>query len=151
MTETVRTVLTRVAAQYSNLSRDDREDAVSEAIIRALRGYDETKSASFQTSAVRYLHWVCKNMITRRRRDSGVDPDELPARESPDEADVLDVREALSRLAEPHRLLLHDIYFRGLTQAEIAEGLGVDPSQVCRMVTEAKEAFRAAYESGESP
>ncbi len=130
-------------------SREDAEDAVQEAAIkawRALAGYDP--SCSLRSWWFAILRNCCRDLLRRRRsRPVAVTMEHAdfsaPAA-APDDLDG-DLQEALDQLCEAHREILQLRYFGGCTYRELAEVLGIPAGTVMSRLHAARQALAAIY------
>jgi RNA polymerase sigma-70 factor (sigma-E family) len=123
------------AAVLFGCRRQDAEDAVQDALVSCYRAWPRVQAAGDMDA---YVYRILVNGIARgwRRRWHGEQPyDEVP------EPDPLDdpasgisvsqaVRASLRRLGQEQRQVLVLRYFADLTEAQIADVLGVAPGTV---------------------
>jgi len=128
------------------IALEDADDAMQEtmiAVLRSLRGlrHDDALRSWVRRIAVR------ESVRVVRRRPSTVALDAAPELASPvpELAESADVAGTLAALAPAHRavLVLRDV--DGLSEAEVAEILGVATGTVKSRVHRAREAFRARW------
>lgn len=135
------------------------EDLVQQVLLRVWHSaerYDPARG-SVRTWVLAIARNAVVDLHRRRRRASAVptQPEALPE-ETSDELERLlraeMVRTALQRLSPDHRRVLDLVYFRGLSQAEAAEQLGLPLGTVKSRTYYALRALRLALEElGETP
>ncbi len=139
--------------------RDRVDDLVQEVLLRAWRRAD-----TFDPSRGEVRGWligIARNVVIDAARADAARPrtvsDEplLHLVTAPDAVDgAVDgwvVQEALSRLSEAHRTVLHQLYYRRLTTAEAAQESGVPQGTVKSRSTYALRALRLVLEEMEVP
>lgn len=118
------------AAVLFGCARQDAEDAVQEALLRCYSSWPRVAAADDRDAYV-YRVLVHSILRGRRRRWHGETPHEhLPERESRDDLAVAvsvrhSVRAALARLGPDQRQVVVLRYFADLSEAQIADVLGV--------------------------
>jgi len=141
-------------------SREEAEDIQQETFVDAYRGLNRFRAdASFGT-------WVCsiasKKCLGRRRqwarrRHGSIDeadnrlagPGCNPADHLMETDSARRVREALTKLRAPDRLLIVLKFIEGLSHEEISQMLGCSVESSRSRLLRAKTIFRKAYESVE--
>ena len=114
------------------------EDAVQSALVRAFVHWGRVRRADYPAAYVRQMvvHEVLSLRRRRWTREAAVqDPDRLPStviEASPEGAviDRHDMATALASLTLRQRAVLVLRYYDGLSEAEIAETLGIRPGSV---------------------
>jgi RNA polymerase sigma-70 factor (ECF subfamily) len=104
------------------------EDAVQETFLRVhvhLPRYDPSKRFASWITAI--AHNLCRDALRVRGRETPVEGLERVSVERPDD-DAIESR--LGRLPAKHRAILFQKYRLGLNATEIAERLGLTPSDV---------------------
>lgn len=123
------------AAVLFGCSRQDAEDAVQDALVTCYRAWPRVSAASDPDA---YVYRVLVNGISRgwRRKWRGEQPfHDLPEPETLDDpATAIStsqaVRASLRRLGQEQRQVLVLRYFADLTEAQIADVLGIAPGTV---------------------
>lgn len=117
-------------------------DAVQEALLKAWQHRDRIDESRFRAYLTRILINECHNIGRRRARVVVVES--LPEQAAP-ESCQLEIREALMKLSEAHRLVLvmHDL--EGYSLQEIAQALRLPLGTVKYRVSRARRAFRKAW------
>ena len=123
----------------------DAEDAVADTLVRCM-----TKAPLFQDEAHRKA-WlfrvaanICRDMLRFRFRrpvlqleelaDCGIPPEDVP------------ILEAVFRLPEKYRIVLHLFYIEGYRTEEIAGMLSISPAAVRKRLQYAREKLKVEYE-----
>lgn len=125
----------------------DAEDLAQEALMR---GFTELGSLRDHD---RFGPWIaaiagntCRNFIKKRsRREQSLAMETECAREDPDE--LSDLRNALGRLPEHHRLPLMLYYFDGQRTEHLAASLGISCEAVYTRLSRARRELRKLLES----
>ena len=128
------------------------EDLASEAFMRTL----ERVRAGAQPAVFRaYIFTAVRNLfvdqLRRRREDSIDDPaschDDLLVSPDPSvhSVELLTVRTALAALSTTHRQVLELAIVDGLTNAEIADVLGMGPNATASLTYRARRALQLVY------
>ncbi|WP_205745572.1 sigma-70 family RNA polymerase sigma factor [Egibacter rhizosphaerae] len=135
------------------------EELVQQVLLQVWRhaGRYDPQRGSVRTWIMAIARNATVDLHRRRPADRPTWP--LPDRAVPDENDELEhllqaemVRAALERLSHEHRRVLELVYFRGCSQAEAAEQLGLPLGTVKSRTYYALKAFRLALEElGEAP
>jgi RNA polymerase sigma-70 factor (ECF subfamily) len=125
-------------------NRDDAEDAVQEAALKAYRNrnrYDRTRSFKGWWFAI--VRNCCIDLVRRRRPGAAVsaDVDSLPAWEPPEPHQYEDLHQAIARLSPPHREILELRYFGDCSYRDIAEALGIPQGTVMSRLHAARGAL----------
>ena len=132
-------------------SRQDAEDAVQEAFLRAWRGLGGFRGGSLFST---WLYRICLNAAHDTRARRGAEPSEV-AETVPDARDRLAERElsselqaALSALDESHRVtvILHDVL--GCSYAEVAEATDVAEGTVKSRLFRARRELAQLLDAG---
>ncbi len=131
-------------------SREDAEDAVQEAAIKAYQAF-----ARYNPSCCPFKGWwlailrnCCRDLLRRRQsRPATVAMDrvELPPRAAWPGDQYRDLHEALDQLSEAHREILQLRYFGGCSYREIAEVLGIPAGTVMSRLYAARQALTDIY------
>lgn len=102
----------------------------------------------------RINHGMARALDSRQELDRQDDDDQLVDRTTPDLDELLEDREmhgylraALGSLSERHRIVIVGLYLEGRSFEEIAELLGVTPSRVSQLRSDALEIIRHGIES----
>lgn len=127
-------------------NREDAEDAVQEAALKAYRNrhrYDCTRPLKGWWFAI--VRNCCLDLVRRRPRSPVVpaDDDTLPAREPPSPYLHEDLHQSLARLSPPHREILELRYFGDCSYRDIAEALGIPEGTVMSRLHAARGALAA--------
>ena len=131
-------------------NRTDAEDAVSDVVVKYM-----TKAPVFREAEHRKA-WLlrtainrCRDMLRWRKRRNHLSLDEVrDAAPAPEDSDVL---EALFRLPEAYRTVLHLYYVEGYKSPEIGTLLGLSPATVRKRLQLGREKLRLVYEQEEEP
>ena len=115
-----------VALRFLARTRDDAEDAVQEAWLRAVRGAGQFRGDSTLRTWLVGIAIRCALEISRRQHASPIAEADAARFAIPAHPPLLDLEQAIAALAPGYRhvLLLHDL--EGYTHAEIATLLGID-------------------------
>jgi RNA polymerase sigma-70 factor (ECF subfamily) len=128
----------------------DAEDAAQEVF---LRGYQKIRTLDDTT---RFKAWIdqiarnhCLDLLRRGERRSETPlPEGLSDHRSPSVADDIEMRAALARLPEKHRLPLILFYFQGKDTAALAQDLGLTQGGACTRLFRARVELRKLLEEG---
>jgi RNA polymerase sigma-70 factor (ECF subfamily) len=127
-------------------TREDAEDAVQEAMLRAWRGIGRfRRDAAFGTWLCRIVINASYDRLQGRRRAAHVDVEEIGEIPAEDDAELrVQLRQAIAGL--PPRMKACFVLFaqEGFKQREIAEMLGLKEGTVKVQVFEAKARLREA-------
>ena len=124
----------------------DREDAISEAILRGYARMDQLRDdALFETWLIRILINECRTIQRRHMRDAAPLNESVPAPEPPDPA----LYEALMALPETYRLVLTLHYIEGYSTKEVAAQLRVPRGTVLWRLSRARMLMKDRLEVGE--
>lgn len=139
----------RVAAVILG-NRDDAEDAVSDAALRAWQHIDSLREpARFEAWFSRIVVNVCRDRLHERGRRPTILLVEPSAPGDPfgaaDERDAL--RAGLATLSPEHRAVVALHYLEGLSVDQIAAQLGTRPGTVKSRLHYGVAKLRAAYEA----
>ena len=150
----VEPLLERAAAYALSIvgNREDAEDAVQEAAVKAYRSLDRyDRSQSFRGWWFAIVRNCCLDLMRKRRARpetatvdladtalSGSDEWEVVARRN-------DLRSALSQLSPVHRLMIELRYFGDCSYADIATALGIPVGTVMSRLHAAREALAKTY------
>ncbi len=117
-------------------------DAVQEALLKAWQHRDRIDPPRFRAYLTRILINECHNIGRRRARVVVVE--RIPEQAAEDSC-RLEIREALAKLDEAHRLVLvmHDL--EGYSLQEIAQALRLPLGTVKYRISRARRAFRKAW------
>lgn len=117
-------------------------DAVQEALLKAWQYRNRIDESRFRAYLTRILINECHNIGRKRARIVVVES--VP--EQPIEEDCrLEIREALMRMKEAHRLVLVMHYLEGFSLQEIAQTLRVPLGTVKYRISCARKALRAEW------
>lgn len=128
------------------------DDATAEDILQEvfLRIHTHMHTLSDTSRLESWVYQITRNAIIdhyRRRRDTGEIPDTLPAEDGlvePDAADILaaSMGEMIDALPEPYRQALILTEYHGLSQAELAEQMGISLSGAKSRVQRARQKIK---------
>ena len=126
----------------------DAEDAAQDVFLRGFQ-----KIGTLEDTA-RFKSWIdqiarnhCLDLIRRgKRRAEDPLPDELAAPSF--STDDIELRAAVARLPEKHRLPLMLFYFQGKDTAALAEDLGLSVGGACTRLFRARMQLRQLLEEG---
>ena len=140
--------------------RHEAEDLTSECFARALAGSGPIRQATVRS----YLYAIVRNLVASRHRRPAV---EVPADDEqmadaagadPDPAQRAELRQRLAHasaglaaLRPPERQVLVLCGIHGLSNAEIADALGIDAGAVRVRLHRARRALARWLEPGEHP
>lgn len=148
--------LLRQSAAYAHVivgHREDAEDAVQEAAIKAYRAFTGYRPATpFRSWWLAILRNCCRDLLRRRQsRPATVTMEraELPHEAAPPSGQHLDLQEALDQLCEAHREILHLRYFGGCSYREAADLLGIPIGTVMSRLHAARQALAGIYRKDE--
>ncbi len=124
--------------------RDDADccDAVQEALLKAWQHRDRIDESRFRAYLTRILINECRNIGRRRARVVVV---ESVPEQAVEENSRLEIREALMKLDEAHRLVLVMHYLEGFSLPEIAQTLRIPLGTVKYRISLARRAFRKEW------
>jgi RNA polymerase sigma-70 factor (ECF subfamily) len=130
-------------------SREDAEDAVQEAAIKAYQAFARyNPSCPFRGWWLAILRNCCRDLLRRRQsRPATVTMERVefpPKAASPSDL-YLDLREALDQLSQPHREIIELRYFGGCSYQEIAGVLGIPAGTVMSRLYAARQALTDVY------
>ncbi len=130
-------------------SREDAEDAVQEAAIKAHRAFAKyNPSCPFKGWWLAILRNCCRDLLRRRHSrpaTATIEGVEIPPDAAWASDQYSDLREALDRLSEGHREILQLRYFGGCSYREIADVLGIPAGTVMSRLYAARQAITAIY------
>lgn len=133
-------------------NRHDAEDAVQEAVIRALRAFSQfDRAQQFKPWWLTILRNACRDQQRRRNRLLNnlrklISPISEPPLDQAVRAEAVAV--TLTRLAAPHREILELKYFAECTYDEIAEVLAIPVGTVMSRLHAARREFEKHYTKG---
>lgn len=118
-------------------SQTDAEDVLQDTMVQYLRFAPPVFDSENGRKAWLYkvAANLCKNRLRQSARNGGEVPEDFPGGGIPEES--LHLRDAVSRLPEKYREVIHLFYYEDATTAQIAQILGR------REVTVRSELFRA--------
>ena len=126
-------------------SREDAEDAVHNAIIKAFDGLPELKSrAKLRPWLFRILRNECLKLINLKSRFSPI-TDDMPA-EHNDLEERLDLGLAINSLGDEFREVVLLYYKLGYSTGEIAKIVGIPRGTVMSRLARARELIRIRIE-----
>jgi RNA polymerase sigma-70 factor (ECF subfamily) len=137
---------------YSFLhNREDAEDAVQEALLRAYRGrnrHDRSRSLKAWWFAI--VRNCCLDLLRKRKRQpTFLEADESLLPDNADERDTLHDHDALhwaiDQLSPEHREIIQLRYFGECTYAEIASALQIPAGTVMSRLHAARKFLAAVY------
>jgi RNA polymerase sigma-70 factor (ECF subfamily) len=130
---------------------DLADDVVQEVWLTAVR-----RIRSFRPDQGPFAGWLrgiaanlIRNRLRQRRRPERLDGHEPAADAVTDRERAEAVAHALAALPPHYEAVLRAKYLDGLSVQAIAESFGDSPKAVASLLTRAREAFRAAYQSTE--
>jgi len=126
------------------------DDAVQEAWLRAAEGLAAFEwRSSLRTWLTGIAINCCREILRRRQAGTPARPGGEPAQEAPPTILGLDLERAVLGLPNGCRevLVLHDV--EGLTHAEIAARLGIEPGTSKSQLSRARRALRAYFSAAE--
>jgi RNA polymerase sigma factor (sigma-70 family) len=130
----------------------DAEDLTQETFVRGFTQLGSLRNRdSFGPWIGTIAGNVCRNFLKKRSvREQTVElPADCPAK---DLEDLSDLREALGKLPEPHRLPLMLYYFDGQSAEHCAASLGISCEAVYTRLSRARRELRKLLESeGDTP
>ncbi len=132
-------------------NREDAEDAVQEALLRAYRGRNrQDRSRPFKAWWFAIVRNCCLDLLRKRKRrpatfeaDESLLPDQADDREALHRSDAL--RWALDQLSSEHREIIQLRYFGECTYAEIASALQIPTGTVMSRLYAARKALATVY------
>lgn len=104
-------------------SRQDAEDAVQQALMRAWESRARAREETFRGYLLRILINECRNIQRRRMRVTPVE--EMPLAAAPPESHLREIYAAIDALPESLRLPLCLKYLEDLSEKEAARALGL--------------------------
>jgi RNA polymerase sigma-70 factor (ECF subfamily) len=132
-------------------NREDAEDAVEDAALRAWQHFRELRDHA------RFDAWLCRIVVNacrdrmhdrQRRRTSVLDAEPAgPCDEYAASDERAALRQALARLTPEHRAVVALHYLEGLTIDEIADHVGARPGTVKSRLHYGLAELRAAYDA----
>lgn len=128
------------------LGRDmDAEDAMAETLIRY---YQKAPQFSTPSQEKAWLFTVaanlCRDMLRKRKRLMSLEALELP--ETVTETRDREILEALARLPERYRTVIHLTYVEGYKSHEIASMLGISSQAVRKRLQKGRNLLKLEYE-----
>ncbi len=131
-------------------SREDAEDAVQEAAMKAYRAFARyNPSCPFKGWWLAILRNCCRDLLRRRQARPAtvtIERTELPIQCAGASHQYRNLREALDQLTEPHREILHLRYFGGCSYREIAATLDIPAGTVMSRLYAARQALTDIYQ-----
>lgn len=151
--------LARVAAALVGMA--DAEDAAQEALLRAWQHWPSLRDeGAAHTWLLRITVNVCRNWQagrfgTTRRRNEPLDSsprDSLPSlyANAPDDADALDLRQAVVALPDELRRVVALRFYAGMNSTEIGDVLDMPAATVRTRLRRALELLRERLADGDS-
>lgn len=130
-------------------NREDAEDALQEAALKAYRSLDRyDPSRPFKGWWLAILRNCCRDLLRRRQArpataaiDQADPPQDRPQSAEPDD----ELSRALGQLSPPHREILELRYFGDCSYRDIAAALGIPQGTVMSRLHAARQALAAAY------
>ncbi len=121
----------------------DREDAMSEAVLKAWRKKEGLRQAAyFETWLISILINECRNIYRKAARRAAPLPDQLPAPEPRMPA----LHDALMALPEKYRLIVELHYIEGYEVSEIAQMITLPKGTVSWRLSQARKLLKAELE-----
>lgn len=147
---TIQDLLRKTARRYSwracGLDQDDLEQEGALGLVKAMDKFKPEKGCQFHT----YVRIFIKRAIQKalRRNRPNKPPQQLGKSSSPYESAYrpylrLDVRLAIEKLEPQEQAVIKGVYFQELTQAEVAEQLGLETQEISRIRERAFKQLRA--------
>ncbi|WP_028654152.1 RNA polymerase sigma factor [Nocardioides sp. J54] len=131
------------------LVREDAADLLAEVMLQSWRRVDSLPVEPHRRRM--WLFTIAAHVLANQRRGSRRRAaladrvrHHLAASHAPDHAEAIAVQAAVRDLAAAHRELVMLVHWDGLTLAEAAELLGLNPSTARSRYSAAREALRAA-------
>lgn len=110
-------------------NRADTEDILQETMIRYLKSQKEFQDENHERAwLLKVASNLCKNVLRSRSHEGGEIPENLEGKGIPEEA--IAVYEAVNKLPEKFREVIHLFYYEDASVAEIAGILGKKESTV---------------------
>lgn len=158
-TELLDAALARLDGAARLIVRDPElaHDAVQDACIRAWRDLPGLRDPDrFDGWLHRLTVNACLDLLRRRRRrpiEVDITPIDVPAPRDPtgDLADMLELDEALARLAPGHRAVVVMHYILGMTLPEVAASLGIAHGTAKSRLHYSLAQLRVTVASGDDP
>jgi RNA polymerase sigma-70 factor (ECF subfamily) len=132
-------------------NREDAEDAVQEALVKAYRQRDRfDRSRSFKCWFFAIVRNCCRDLLRcqQTRPAAGIDPalSSIPVVDRHAEREQKDLLEwSLRQLAAPHREILELRYYADCSYRDIAGILGIPEGTVMSRLHTARQALAASY------
>jgi RNA polymerase sigma factor (sigma-70 family) len=130
-------------------SREDAEDAVQEAAIKAYQAFaGYNPSCPFKGWWLTILRNCCRDLLRRRQSRPvtvAMEHADLPPQTAWPSNLCGDLREALDQLSESHREILQLRYFGGCSYREIADVLVIPAGTVMSRLYAARQALSDIY------
>lgn len=121
-------------------SRADADDAFQEVFLTYVKKSPVFESAEHQKAwLLRVTLNVCKKMWRYRKRHIAAPLEEAPVLETQSELELFD---ALGRLPEKYRAVIHLFYFEDLTTAAIAQVLEISSNAVRTRLSRGREMLK---------
>lgn len=148
--------LLRQSAAYAYVivgNREDAEDAVQEAAIKAYRAFaGYHPSSPFRSWWLAILRNCCRDLLRRRQSRPAtvaIERAELRHEVVPPSVQHHDLQEALDELSEAHREILQLRYFGGCSYQEMAHLLSIPIGTVMSRLHAARQALGDIYRKDE--
>jgi len=126
-------------------NRQEAEDAVQEAFVKAYRGMDDFRGdSSIATWLCRIVVNVCYDQL--RKRQPQVQLGAQPERSVPSASMRVALEDALRRINPKHRMVFLLYEAEGLKHSEIADVLGIPEGTSKSWLFEAKKELRSILE-----
>lgn len=128
---------------------DDAADLLSETMLQAWRRADDCpvdpeRQRMWLFTIAAHVLANHRRGVTRRHRLADRLRDHISTDAAPDDSDRHAVRDAVLRLHQAHRELIMLVHWDGMTLAQAAELLGVNPSTARTRYATARNALREA-------
>jgi len=128
-------------AAYSIVrSRQDAEDAVQQALLKAWQARTRAHTGSERAWMMRIVIRECYTILRRRKRE--IPTEELPPIASGPEAPASDVYAAINTLPESLRTPFLLKYMEGLSEKEVAEAVGLSHASVKNRLFRARKVLQ---------
>ena len=132
--------------RYKVSSREDAEDILQEACVRAFNGFSSlAEEGSFRAWLISIGRNLVNDHYRKKARVSEVPYDETIQYITVNRSVADIVRETLDLLDDNERELLDMYYFQEMSVREIAEKLGIPEGTVKSRISSARNSFRNRY------
>lgn len=129
------------------------EDAAQETFLKAYRSLEKFRgNSSEKTWLMRIAINTCKDIRRGawfRHTERGVSLEQLPEPSVPAKAESIHITLEVMRLPKKEREVVLLRYYQNMTQAEVADALGISAAAVAKRLKRAHEHLHFALEGGE--